>query len=1080
MKSYPRIYSLSTLGLIHHQEFDYLFHPIRTDFNGDSGTGKSMIADLLQLIFVGSEAFKSATVSNEPRTIDGMVLRTPNKGTDIGYAFINVEMEEGKYICVGAYLESISPHTSSFIIQSGYDFQENSKLKNLDVCLTKSSFLENDHILPLDQLKEKLEKEGIICESWQRLKPFHSILSTNKILPIDLTVNDKVLKDYAGIIRSFSRGKSLETQKSDSLKEFLFGNDKGKEIYNKYKQALNDLKSVHQDYDRNIDEINKIILKQKELVSLKEEKDIRDKDWDKLKTGELVYWSKQEIIAYSKLEGLFQAYHSGKLFISELKSIVQSEIEKHRSRTGKLTLREQEAEEAYLQVKNDHNKLQTILSWIDKLKCNESDLKVRFNDQKEKIKQKESLNRLLSLLEKNRLSELLANSSWSEGLQAGNEYYNNTFPGLLKDIEEKTALLEFSDLNNKTSLGYWAFNLKRALTLEEESAVIYFQNLSRSKPLERKGNKYLPNVEELFIPLPIIETSQDGFWLNLKGIREYVPFVKKQILNSSDSQSIRKHFEQFSNTLSEDLKKLSAQKDQLEKLKSFIDGTDDIGNLLTSYKSKEEILKFTEIPELNISIEEFESYYSALSNRKSIEAKYSKTFEDYNSAKKDKSENGVIISGLEAESTTINQYTFDDTAINNILDILPELNESIKQKASKNLKDEIDEEDIVSSVKSAFNIERSKIPNTAVLNESFSNCITSKAKKLKATETYLTLHKEPIDLNSYADQFLVLPSDIEWIASEKAYEAHFKLIVSHYLANDSFKFDQNNDFIELSRNLLPDAFQKEDITEEAVIESIRHYLSSINEKNRQLNNRKLQKIKNLIEEVSDTVSTFLNTIRNIDNFFKDKDKQISGGYQVRLERNWSTEYKKEWMDKFISDVESDELNNKLINYSSLEDKMKAAFYACGGSTSVSPTINKLLDPNSYYDLSFSMKAPDGRTNKGSTGQTYAAIALLCVARLSLIGTELDKQPQGIRFMPIDEAEGLGSNYDMLYEIAKNNDYQIISLSIGPVGKFKEGEQYVYMLHKNMEESDPVNYTPMAVFSKKDIIKSADKIIEDEQ
>ena len=50
MKSYPRIYGLSTLGLIHHQEFDYLFHPMRTDFNGDSGTGKSMIADLLQLL----------------------------------------------------------------------------------------------------------------------------------------------------------------------------------------------------------------------------------------------------------------------------------------------------------------------------------------------------------------------------------------------------------------------------------------------------------------------------------------------------------------------------------------------------------------------------------------------------------------------------------------------------------------------------------------------------------------------------------------------------------------------------------------------------------------------------------------------------------------------------------------------------------------------------------------------------------------------------------------------------------------------------------------------------------------------
>lgn len=65
MKNYPRIYSLSTLGLIHHYENDYLFHNMRTDFVGDSGSGKSIIADLLQLIFVGSEMFESAT-----RTMD--------------------------------------------------------------------------------------------------------------------------------------------------------------------------------------------------------------------------------------------------------------------------------------------------------------------------------------------------------------------------------------------------------------------------------------------------------------------------------------------------------------------------------------------------------------------------------------------------------------------------------------------------------------------------------------------------------------------------------------------------------------------------------------------------------------------------------------------------------------------------------------------------------------------------------------------------------------------------------------------------------------------------------------------------
>lgn len=118
-----------------------------------------------------------------------------------------------------------------------------------------------------------------------------------------------------------------------------------------------------------------------------------------------------------------------------------------------------------------------------------------------------------------------------------------------------------------------------------------------------------------------------------------------------------------------------------------------------------------------------------------------------------------------------------------------------------------------------------------------------------------------------------------------------------------------------------------------------------------------------------------------------------------------------------------------------------------------------------------MESDSGRVNKGSTGQTYAAIALLCIARLSVMSREEGKnQAKAVRVMPIDEAEGLGSNYDMLYEIAREFDYQIISMSINPVGKFNEKDQYIYMLHKNMEVDAPVNYRPVGIFCDDDIKK----------
>src|SRR5688500_8838026 len=101
MKKFPCIYSLSTLGIRHHQHFDYLFHAFRTDFVGESASGKSMIADMLQLIIVGSEKFNSPTESFEERDPDGMVLKTGGKGTEIGYAFVNIETGPDQFLIVG-------------------------------------------------------------------------------------------------------------------------------------------------------------------------------------------------------------------------------------------------------------------------------------------------------------------------------------------------------------------------------------------------------------------------------------------------------------------------------------------------------------------------------------------------------------------------------------------------------------------------------------------------------------------------------------------------------------------------------------------------------------------------------------------------------------------------------------------------------------------------------------------------------------------------------------------------------------------------------------------------------------------
>jgi hypothetical protein len=276
----------------------------------------------------------------------------------------------------------------------------------------------------------------------------------------------------------------------------------------------------------------------------------------------------------------------------------------------------------------------------------------------------------------------------------------------------------------------------------------------------------------------------------------------------------------------------------------------------------------------------------------------------------------------------------------------------------------------------------------------------------------------------------------------------------------------------LAKSLLPRAFHDavlSDQSEEAVIDTIANYLHRINDKNRQLNNRKIQKIKDLLHDVDVAASQQENIIRRIDNFLKD-ETSITGGYKARLKKSTATLFPKEWMSRFQEKLEdtSNNFTGRLAEKIDLENMIITAFLDCGGHAGMQVTAQKLLDPSVYYEVEFKMESATGRVNKGSTGQTYAAIALLCIARLSVMDNEEGKkQRPAVRVMPIDEAEGLGSNYDMLHDIAQLYDYQIISLSIGPVGRFKDGEQYLYILHKNMEEEAQVNYTPMAILCEAD-------------
>src|ERR1041384_1343262 len=120
-KKYPRIYSISTVGIRNHNNADFLIHPLRTDFTGESTTGKSLIgADIPQLILTAGKFYKSATppkggVMREFNTLPlptGLTTSLP-----FAYAFMNIQVSENDFIVIGVQIKHSRRILIPFIIQ---------------------------------------------------------------------------------------------------------------------------------------------------------------------------------------------------------------------------------------------------------------------------------------------------------------------------------------------------------------------------------------------------------------------------------------------------------------------------------------------------------------------------------------------------------------------------------------------------------------------------------------------------------------------------------------------------------------------------------------------------------------------------------------------------------------------------------------------------------------------------------------------------------------------------------------------------------------------------------------------------
>ena len=1085
-KQFPRIHSLSTVGIQHHFHTDYLFHPFRTDFSGDSGVGKSMVADMLQLIFVGSE-FLSATEGTDERLAKTMPL------SRYGYVFINVEVDTRKFIVLGMFISTATINPDPFIIQGGYGKDAYITLQSP---ISYRDIVNGEIVEDIDAVSKRLAGR---CNC-QRVtqKAFHEYLMENELLPIQIT--DKArLKNYARILRSFARGRDFKHD-SEALKYFFFDDQKETGIYEDFQKRLDNIEADLNGHKRHKEILQNVSAKEKDLIKLKDLqqkkheaeielykaksvfhcRNIQNKEKEKSDSQQRI----QKAIARIVKLRVFKLQDS----INHIE-LVFSEIARHLSTIQNAENKLKEVEDAgkTLTEKLDeiinechqlnlidetpkpsiiehieqlYGEIKKVELWVEKYQTIEN-VKTTFYAQRANYKRQNEIKSLMHAINAQKLMDVFLSSNWvrEDNIE---DCYQQKMEEIDNEIKKQRALSKFANTSNPYSLSSWALKARKALSKEQESVLVYFKDLTMQKPEQfEEGAKYLPSPEQLFYNLDFDVNENDGFWIKLNGIHEFIPLVRTQFFDTNNINELEKYFAANYNKSQSEIERLEKERERLSTLKSLLNR---IGNdTLKAYKEKEIIEGFKTDADFDKTETEFESYCTHYFYADEIKKWKSEIDRHLSFTNQSRQITEQITKDLDNIAAFVRQYKLQAKSISEELRSTLLKLENNKSQEKKNLKRQLHWYSKVTNALLEDSIilnESNELAERKVAKQNIFRIQPELEKEKSEYSRYLLKYENlsnknlDTDLDKYQNHYFN-PND-EDIALNKindSYRIHYDDVVSKFVHSSSqIRFKNSEDFIVLSKEILPEIFARRIINDEIeVLQQIKEYLIEITDKYTEFSDVKLNILKEIFTEVRDESIEYLTEIAEISNYFSRNDCQISQGISLNIKHNLSDAYPLEWIDNFINRLEEKatytDLFESLGEKISIEEMMREAYAQCGGKVRKNE-VKHLLNPKSYFNIDFSMRKSDGSINSGSTGQTYAAIALLCIARLSLIEKKASggKLARGLRIMPIDETENIGSNFNMLEKIAQDYDYQIVVISRHPLDDSSEKGRYQYILN----------------------------------
>lgn len=1033
--NYPSIYSLSTVGILKHYVHDYLFHPKRTDFIGANGVGKSILADLLQLIFIYDKSlikFGTDGVKEEERQIHTLPYKTTH-----AYCFLNIEIEAGKFILIGI---QIGNQKGKRIIPFVITKQADLHLKVEQLTLSKDEVLFAEDLIKRGESRAEIpdlnELTELIHQKYQlRLNSFknnddisdyYRFLYDKNILPLNLN-QDKNLKAYAKVIQSFSKAKTLKlsgNQASRSLKEFLF-EESDEDILINFQKEEAQLERILREYQSLNKVIESLNEKQKMLFNLRGLEQSYKESFKHFKKAELNNENlelNQLIIQEKSFSN--QLKHKNEEFESVQKALkklpdLQARIKTSHEEVEKFLFSFNRFEELSAKAKSLQEDLQTLQTL--ELPSLDEDWKNQVSRIDISIRNIENIRKDISYvkpyLEKYPLFENLIATREEQ-----KQLLDNLRLSAKTDLEEKERLLPLLTEQNENSLISWYIQSLPDVSNEQLHALMYFSSLPTSR-IDHPENKARYIDPDEFFKDFTSESTENGIWLKLGATSEFIAFQSDANL-FGNKVDLQKSVQQLVENLKGEIQLL---KKKLQIFNDISEGKPYDSNL---------VKEFFDVTLMQVS--SIENLKSAIA---CILQVGEKTLQLQNELKQSEEELQNLQSNFQTRTT-------EPTLIKQELLAIRKIWGDRIEKAARYLGNK--EGEFLSIEKEKNRLE------TEIQNFLF---------KLKNHEKHLEDLKKSFQ-NNFDEEFSDFASnklDVEAVKSkyEEELEEYKRIYigVTHAFVETS---NEKNTAVQLSIHDQVYSFkQLEEVLLGAKIKTTDDITTALQEANQtriSIADGLRDAMIKIFGRTVDRYEKYEDQIKLINAFFV--NRKISEKFEFKLDFEANKDLRIDYVKELAYKVRETATRGELNFGESITDFVED-FFKKQAKIKTKVPIDKLLNPKTFFELSAKLTDQFGVETSGSTGESYSAIALLGVARLSV----QKEQRKGLRFIILEELGSLdNTNFKTFPKIAEELKYQIITMAPHTFNIGFSEEWYAHHLIKGKQD-DKINYHPSSSYFK---------------